>query len=170
MPRPGSSGGSPSAASASPALPSPSASISALSPRRSRSAPACTPRCRRACHLCKNRRNHNAIRNTFFQRDLTCQETDDSCAEYLPVHEDVSVSSEGSPAAEADVEVVVVAEEVVGVVARVAEEAAAGPPRRRRGLHGGGGVAGEAGLDVVVDGGGVVARHFLAWFASAFGK
>lgn len=86
------------------------------------------------------------------------------------VHEDVSVSSEGSPAAEADVEVVVVAEEVVGVVARVAEEAAAGPPRRRRGLHGGGGVAGEAGLDVVVDGGGVVARHFLAWFASAFGK
>jgi hypothetical protein len=29
-------------------------------PRRSRSAPACTPRYRRACHLCKTKEpNHN---------------------------------------------------------------------------------------------------------------
>ena len=80
----------------------------------------------------------------------------------LPVHEDVSVAGQEFPAAEADVEVVVVAVELVGVVAGVAEHAA-GPPRRGRRLQrGGGGVAGEAGLEVFVSlrGDGVVVRHF----------
>jgi hypothetical protein len=64
-PRPGSGGGSVSAASAAVAPPARSASTSAPSPRRSRFAPACTPRCRRACHLCdrkiiSHQPNHSA--------------------------------------------------------------------------------------------------------------
>ena len=89
----------------------------------------------------------------------------------LPVHEDVPVAGQEFPAAEADVEVVVVAVELVGVVAGVAEHAA-GPPRRGRRLQrggGGGGVAGEAGLEVSVSLLGVVVRHFsLALFCVCF--
>lgn len=81
----------------------------------------------------------------------------------LPVHEDVSVTGQEFTAAEADIEEVVVAVELVGVVAGVAEHAA-GPPRRGRRLQrGGGGVAGEAGLEVSVSHRGdgvVVVRHF----------
>jgi hypothetical protein len=78
----------------------------------------------------------------------------------LPVHEDVSVAGKELPAAEADVEVVVLLVEHVGVVAGVTEHAA-GPPRRGRRLQGGGGVAG---LEIVVGlhGDGVVVRHCLA--------
>ena len=80
----------------------------------------------------------------------------------LPVHEDVSVAGEELAAAEADVEVVVVAVELVGVVAGVAEHAPR-PPRRGRRLQRGGGVAGEAGLEVAVGvhGDGIVVRHSL---------
>ena len=88
-----------------------------------------------------------------------------------PVHEDVSVAGEEFAAAEADVEEVVMAVELVGVVAGVAEHASR-PPRRGRRLQRGGGVAGEASLEVAVGvhGDGVVVRHSLgglALFSSA---